>query len=249
MRDSSGGAHLDRFDFKDPPNTAAFICRHVAAGDPVLYVSHDEDGDWQFLCGRTHDADAGESPLLVCLADAVRRDPGLNSLASLCRDHHAERASASAPWSSTDRGEEFIRDCVKGFGWAVQFIEKGESPSEPAFAYTVGLHHNFGQPELIILGQPKELMHFALNEIGGRMKSGARFASGDSLDGVIEGYSVRLREVQSRESFQAHVGYALWFYAGQPFRLFQVVWPDKDGRFPGEPGAWEILKERQPLLP
>jgi len=35
----------------------------------------------------------------------------------------------------------------------------------------------------------------------------------------------------------------------QPFRVFQVVWPDKDGRFPGEPGFREELKERQRLLP
>lgn len=240
---------MEGFDFRDPPNTAAFICEHVAAGDPILYVSHDEDGDWQFLCGRTHGEDAAERALLVCLADVVRRDPGLNSLASLCRDHHAERTAASAPWSITDDGEEFIRKCVKEFGWAVQLVEEGEGPSEPAFAYTIGLHHNFGHPELIILGQPNKLMHAALNDIGDRIKQGARFASGDSLEEVIEGYPVRLREVESRESFKVHVGYALWFYAGQPFRLLQVVWPDKDGRFPGEPGAWEILKERQPLLP
>jgi len=35
----------------------------------------------------------------------------------------------------------------------------------------------------------------------------------------------------------------------QPFRVFQVVWPDKDGQFPGEPGFREELKERQRLLP
>ena len=92
-------------------------------------------------------------------------------------------------------------------------------------------------------------MHAMLNEVGDRIKQGARYASGDSLDEVIDGYPVRLREVERRASFEDHVGYALWFYAGKPFRLFQVVWPDKDGRFPGEPGCWEELKERQPLLP
>ena len=240
---------MDRFDFKDPPTRAAFICQHVADGDPVLYVSHDDNGDWQFLCGRVHDADAGERPLLVCLADAVRRDPGLNDLARLCRKHHAERASPTAPWSITDDGEEFIRRCVKDPGWAVQLVDEGESPSEPEFAYTIGLHHNFGHPELIVLGQPKELMHAILNVIGQRIRKGARYAPGDSLDEVIDGFPVRLREVERRESLETHVGYALWFYAGKPFRLFQVVWPDKEGRFPGEPGAWEVLKEREPLLP
>jgi hypothetical protein len=212
-------------------------------------VSHDDDGDWQFLCGRAHDEERGDRAKLVCLADAVRLDPGLNGLADLCRNHHAERASASAPWSITDDGEEFIRRCIQDPGWAVQLVDEGDSPSEPAFAYTIGLHHSFGHPELIVLGQPKELMHAMLNIIGGRIRKGARYADGDSLDDVIEGYPVRLREVERRESFEAHVGYALWFYAGKPFRLFQVVWPDKHGRFPGEPRVWEELKEREPLLP
>ena len=92
-------------------------------------------------------------------------------------------------------------------------------------------------------------MHSVLNEIGDRIKGGAHFASGDSLDDVIAGYPVQLRAVESRQSFDTHVAYALWFYAGRPFRLFQVVWPDKDGGFPGEPGCREELKEREPLLP
>ena len=104
VADSTTGARLERFDFKDPPNTAAFICQHVAAGDPILYVSHDEDGDWQFLCGRPHGEDAPQRAGLVCLADVVRRDPELNTLATLCSGHHVERTSAAAAWSITDDG-------------------------------------------------------------------------------------------------------------------------------------------------
>ena len=249
-RPSPRGSSLDRFEFTDPPNTQAFICRHVAAGQPVLYVSHDEDGDWQFLCGRIHDFARGERPMLVCLEDAVRLDPGLNALAGLCTSHHAERTSPSARWSITDDSEEFVRRCIADVGWSVQLVKAGDAPGEPAFAYTIGLHHSFGHPELIILGQPTEVMHTVLNEIGERIiKRGARFEAGDTLEEVIASYPVRLREVVSRDSFEAHVGYALSFYSGKPFRLFQVVWPDKEGRFPGEPGAWEILRQREPLLP
>lgn len=240
---------MARFDFKDAPSTRAFICGHVAAGDPVLYVSHDDDGDWQFLCGRVHDPEANHRPLLVCLEDAVRLDPAVNDLAELCINHHAERASPSAPWSITDDGEGFIRRCVEEFGWAIQLVAEGESPAEHAFAYTIGLEHSFGHPELIILGLPQPVMKDVLNEVGGRIKAGARFSPGDRLDDVLERYPVLLREVRSPDSFKEHVGYALWFYAGRPFRLLQVVWPDKEGRFPGQPGAADSLRDLQPLLP
>ena len=39
-----------KFPFSDAPNTACFTCCHVLdENKPILYVSHDEDGYWQFL--------------------------------------------------------------------------------------------------------------------------------------------------------------------------------------------------------
>ena len=40
-----------KFPFSDAPNTACFTCCHVLEENkPILYVSYDEDGYWQFLC-------------------------------------------------------------------------------------------------------------------------------------------------------------------------------------------------------
>jgi hypothetical protein len=69
------------------------------------------------------------------------------------------------------------------------------------------------------------------------------------LIGVVEGYSVRLRKVQALKSYREHVGYSMWFYGGPEFPLLQVVWPDKHGRFPGDPGALAAIATQQPLLP
>jgi hypothetical protein len=43
-----------RFDFKVPHETVAFMCERIRDGAPVLFVSHDEEGEWQFLCGGDH---------------------------------------------------------------------------------------------------------------------------------------------------------------------------------------------------
>jgi hypothetical protein len=40
-----------------------------------------------------------------------------------------------------------------------------------------------------------------------------------------------------------------WFYRGWEFPLLQLMWPDRDGRFPGERGAATGLARQQPLLP
>ena len=61
-----------KFPFSDAPNTACFTCCHVLEENkPILYVSHDEDGYWQFLCGGNHKE---EDVRVVSLASILRID-------------------------------------------------------------------------------------------------------------------------------------------------------------------------------
>ncbi|MEM6469013.1 MAG: DUF4262 domain-containing protein [Planctomycetota bacterium] len=52
--------------FLEPKNTAVISTRQVIAGvHPVLVVSHDDDGDWQFLCGTTNREEDGREKGLL----------------------------------------------------------------------------------------------------------------------------------------------------------------------------------------
>ena len=59
-----------KFPFYDAPNTATITCCHILEnGEPILYVSHDEDdGMWQFLCGKAHETDEAKLALILCIA-------------------------------------------------------------------------------------------------------------------------------------------------------------------------------------
>lgn len=82
--------------FDDPINTAAFTTRPVLEqGVPVLLVSHDEDGDWQFLCGTTTELDDCK---IVCLGCAFERDPTLAEVADLPLGWMAERDALGDEW-------------------------------------------------------------------------------------------------------------------------------------------------------
>lgn len=234
-------------EFSEAAHTAAFTCCHVLDGAPILFVSHDADGDWQFLCGReSHCSSEGR---LVGIRDLAARDPSLNELAKMCTGHHAERATGASFWTVTDDTEAFIRDCIADPGWSVQLVSAGDTSAQPAFAYTIGLFHNFKHAELIVLGLRTELMHSMLNTVAQRVKGGQIFAVGDRLNEVIGGFEVTLREVLHPASFKAHVGYALWFYGSGSFPLLQLVWPDQQARFPGQPGTSEAFNRQEPLLP
>lgn len=151
--------------------------------------------------------------------------------------------------SVVDKHESFIIDCVAEPGWSVQLVPAGDGADEPAFAYTIGLFHNYRHPELIVVGLRLELMHSMLNSVAERIKAGQTFEPGAPIADVIEGFEVTLRPVIEPESFKEHVGYARWFYKGKAFPLFQLVWPDKQARFPQEPGTTEAFNQQQPLLP
>lgn len=67
------------FPFYDAPNTATIICRHIINGEePILFVSHDEDdGMWQFLCGKIHETDDAK---LVSLKSVFELDNSIGDL-------------------------------------------------------------------------------------------------------------------------------------------------------------------------
>jgi hypothetical protein len=78
---------------------AAYVCSHVFDGTrPILLVSR-EGGDWQCLCGLTHES--SEVPKVVGLNHLLERDPSLQELEDLPNDWEAERASVSDPWIRT----------------------------------------------------------------------------------------------------------------------------------------------------
>lgn len=93
----------ERFEFDAPRNATAFVCGRVRDGAPVLYASHDEDGDWQFLCGADHSVPAeGDGAAVFCLECVVARDQSLNEVAGLEPGRYAERQQVGGPWSVYD---------------------------------------------------------------------------------------------------------------------------------------------------
>jgi hypothetical protein len=75
-------ASMDDWPFPDPPDTGVFTTQPVLDGAPVRDVYHDEDGDWQVLCGTTL---ATQDARIVHLEHLVELVPALAELADLPR--------------------------------------------------------------------------------------------------------------------------------------------------------------------
>ena len=85
------------FPFSESENVAVISCQHVMNdGEPIVFASHDEDdGCWQFLCGKDHaEADA----MVVALSEVYERDNSLAEVSSLPFGCVAEREFVGASW-------------------------------------------------------------------------------------------------------------------------------------------------------
>jgi len=90
--------------FEDPPNVATFTTRQVIhERHPILYVTHDDDGAWQFHTGDSEVS--AKDCMIVCLAEMVQSDPSLLALADLPHGWVAFRDSVDLPWSRCRREE------------------------------------------------------------------------------------------------------------------------------------------------
>lgn len=86
-----------RFPFTDKKNTATITCCHIMKDNQeILYASHDsDDGIWQFLCGKSHDADEA---MIVSLEEIYKYDNSIAAIARLPLGYEAERTSENSKW-------------------------------------------------------------------------------------------------------------------------------------------------------
>jgi Domain of unknown function (DUF4262) len=234
-----------KFAFSEPRNAAVFVCSHVLDdGLPILRVSHDADGDWQFLCGA--EAHEVEHARLVCLEGVVGRDASVNALASMCTTHTAERDSEDDEWVVVDRTLEFVRATIDESGWWVGLVAEDEDG--PGFAYTIGLLERFDHPEIMVIGLAPQTMHRILNVCGELVRAGARFRHGASCSDVLDGHHVQFRQIFSAKLHAEYAGIACRHYRSRDFTLLQCLWPDRAGVFPSEPGCDDLIVRCQPML-
>lgn len=124
------------------------------------------------------------------------------------------------------------------------------SPTDylPGFAYSIGLYKKFGHPELICFGLHQDVLGAVLNHGRDLVKSGEKLKTGVPYDGFLQGYAVQFIEV-NKEFYPNYVGYGCWFYEYDiEFPLYQLVWPDKQHKWPWEEEFNPNWKLKQPLL-
>jgi hypothetical protein len=93
-------ATKSEWSFDEAKNLGVFTTKPVIEqGHSILLVTHDDQGDWQFLCGTTNDT---KDARLVCLKEIVENHPSVIELADLPTGWQAQRNAADQPWERSE---------------------------------------------------------------------------------------------------------------------------------------------------
>ena len=140
---------------------------------------------------------------------------------------------------------EIIMGHIGRVGWAVQGIPGDEQC--PSWAYSIGLRHTYGVPELALFGLSLPNMAAIINEIGRLIADGTEVKAGDQIDGVSPcTFTVRPVHDSWRSTSLFTTSDTIYGYLRPSY--LQVFWPDRQGILPWEPGFEPGFDGLQPLL-
>ncbi len=117
----------------------------------------------------------------------------------------------------------------------------------PSYSHTIGLFEHYDHPELVIFGLDEETHHILISDACDRIKDGQAIVPDVLHNDFFKGYHVMFIHANLDE-YKGFFGFALDFYEGNEFPIYQLVWPDEAHKFPWDNKFNPALKSRQPVL-
>jgi len=134
---------------------------------------------------------------------------------------------------------------VEKFG--LQVIMVSSTSYSPAFAYSIGLWETYSHPEIICFDLPNDLGHEIINDVAEIIKGGEKIEIGKSYFQIFKDSKASFLIVDQR-NLGDYFGAALNYYGDNYFEALELIWTDRNNRFPWEENFEEEFLFRQPLL-
>ncbi len=116
----------------------------------------------------------------------------------------------------------------------------------PPFTYTVGLWHTFWHPEMICIGLPAPVATQLLGFYTERIAEGKPPKTDVPLrEQITDGYPVQFKVCRPEAKTQ-YMQWANWFNSTSDYPVVQLIWQDKNNRWPWDKGFHPPTA--QPLL-
>lgn len=117
----------------------------------------------------------------------------------------------------------------------------------PSFAYSVGLWQKYKHPEIICLGLSTSLLHEIINNVAEIVKANELLVENKTYLNIFEDSRAEFLKVDPR-NINDYFGTAIKLYDTDNFPALQLVWTDRNDKFPWEENFEEEFLHEQPLL-
>jgi hypothetical protein len=137
---------------------------------------------------------------------------------------------------------------VEASGWCIQAVDRGQDSNSPPYAYSVGMAKK-GLPELLMTGVVPPLASHTLNQICFKMMDGKiRGFDEEKISGLTPiTFKLRELDVKDVEKFLP-ICIRYGKHTGKPIQFMQVMFPDGNGRYPGDPDCSKKFYKVQSLV-
>jgi hypothetical protein len=162
---------------------------------------------------------------------------------------HRPECSESAPVAGREPERlaylNWVARQVGEHGWATPCAAGGDG--QPPWAYSVGAWLTCQSAELVMCGAPSGNMTGIIDTIAARFAEGERLGPGDVLTGICPArLLLRPVDLSWRKTSLFEVSDEFYGFVRPPY--LQVVWADREGRFPWEPRFHPGYQGAQPFL-
>ncbi len=131
--------------------------------------------------------------------------------------------------------------------FGLQVIMVTSTDYSPSFAYSIGLTKTYNHPEIICFGLPNNLAHEIINDIAEIVKNGEIIKSKKIYSEIFKDSRATFLKVDKR-NIPDYFGAGLNYYANEEFNALQLIWTDRNDRFPWEENFEKEFLYEQPLL-
>jgi hypothetical protein len=215
-----GTRFLERADYERRVGVARPKLCAILAGDRVKVAHDGGGGESVWLSVERRDGDVLHAvseegaPFTITVGNVVDVMPG-----GELKERAHDCLQCLGAGRELDAGDKQLLADVRGVGFHVLKVPADDEG--PAFAFTVGLHHRFGHPEVVVVGLDLDTAHSVLNRLGGAISDGNH----PDLDRLLEATTCTLVDPAGADVREQFLGYARWFYRSDDFPVRQLVWP------------------------
>lgn len=140
---------------------------------------------------------------------------------------------------------EQIKAHIKKFGLSVITVESTEYL--PSFAYSIGLWETYKHPEIICFGLDTQTLHAIINDVAELIKSAENINPNLEYQNIFQSNRAIFLKIDNK-NIEDYFGVAIEYHDSTQFDALQLIWTDRNNKFPWEVNFEKEFKYAQPLL-